>query len=281
MTRRGVTATLVGLLLVSGAARCSGSGTSGAARSSTPASTGPSATSSTTSAAGSPTTAAATPTASEDVAPPELVVTSPADGAIVTTRTVRFEGRTEPGVVVTAWNGRVAPVDVDGRWSVVLGVEPGDNLARIEAVDASGNRTEVTVRVRCRLEVSELIVGRWTGDVTVPTAWGPIEDFWVEFRADGSYSAGSTASPAFYYGTNDDFPEKVYSVNGRYPGGQPGSGTIDIVWAYDGVVGTVQQGSLENVVFSEAGDRLEFDFWRTWAGRYGPIHYDLVRSDPA
>lgn len=278
MTRSVGAATVVGLLLV-GAAGCGGSGTSGPAGSSTTTPTGASATASPTSE-GSPSTAAPTTTASEDVEPPELVVTSPADDTTVTTTTLRFEGRTEPGATVAGWIQRAATVDADGNWSIDLVLEPGDNVARIEAVDASGNSTEVTVRVRCRLEMmSELIVGRWTGDVTVPEGWSPIEDFWVEFREDGSYSAGSTGT-AFYYGTNDDYPEKVYSVSGHYPDGQPGSGTIAIVWAYDGVVNTVQQGSLENIVFSDAGDRLEFDFWNTWSGRRGPIHYDLVRSGP-
>lgn len=279
MMRRVCSAMAVGLLLVAGAAGCGESDTSGAAGSSTTAPPTPSATAPTTSTARSPTQAAPTTTAPEDVEPPELVVTHPADGATVTTRTLRFEGRTEPGAVVTAWNRWDAKVDADGSWSIVLVLEPGDNLARIRAVDASGNTTEVTVRVHYRLEMSELIVGRWTGEATVPTAWSPIEDLWVEFRKDGSYSAGSTGSPAFYYGTNADYPEKVYSVKGHYPGGKPGRGTIAIVWADDGSVGTVQHGSLENIVFSDGGDRLEFDFWRTWAGRYGPVHYDLVRSD--
>jgi hypothetical protein len=279
-------ATVVGVLLAAGALGCSGSATS---RSSSTTSTGPPATASTMSPPGSPattapsppgnpTTTAPTTTASDDVEPPDLVVTRPENGATVTTRTLRVEGRTEPGAVVTAWNRWAAEVDADGHWSIVLALEPGDNLARIEAVDASGHRTEVEVRIRYRVEMSELVVGRWSGEVTVPQAWTPIDDFWVEFRSDGSYSAGSTGTSAFYYGTNDDYPEKVYSVSGRYPGRAPGTGTIAIVWAYDGEVGTVQQGSLQNMVFSDAGDRLEFDYWRTWAGLYGPIHYDLVRS---
>lgn len=234
----------------------------------------------TTARATAPATNAAATTAPEDVEPPVLVVTSPADDAVVSTRTLRFEGRTEPGAVVTAWDRWIAEIDADGNWSIVLVLEPGGNAARIQATDASGNTTEVTVRLSCQLEISELIIGRWTGGVTVPNGWEPIGDFWVEFRSDGSYSAGSTGAPAFYYGTNADYPGKVYSVNGHHPDGQPGWGSIAIVWAYDGTIHTVQEGSLENIVFSEAGDRLEFDFWNTWAGSYGPVHYDLVRSVP-
>ena len=126
------------------------------------------------------------------------------------------------------------------------------------------------------IDFQELIVGSWNGDVTVPAGWSPITDFWVEFRPDGSYSAGSSSSPggpAFYYGSDDDHPDKVYSVLGKYPNDQPGRGWITIVWD----VGTTQRGSLENVRFSEAGDRLQFEFWRTWSGRYGPVVYDLAR----
>ncbi|MFW2336269.1 hypothetical protein, partial [Ilumatobacter sp.] len=126
-----------------------------------------------------------------------------------------------------------------------------------------------------QVDFDELIVGRWTGDVTVPPGWSPITGFWVEFRADGTYSAGSDGpTPAFYYGSDADHPSKVYEVVGRYPDEQPGTGTITI--HFD--VGTVREGSLEEIRFSSGGDRLQFEFWRTWAGRYGPVVYDLVRD---
>jgi len=126
-----------------------------------------------------------------------------------------------------------------------------------------------------QVDFDELIVGRWTGDVTVPPGWSPITGFWVEFRVDGTYSAGSNGpTPAFYYGSDADHPSKVYEVVGRYPEEQPGTGAITI--HFD--VGTVREGSLEEIRFSSGGDRLQFEFWPLWHGRIGPIVYDLVRD---
>ncbi|MDH3683943.1 MAG: hypothetical protein OEV40_28810, partial [Acidimicrobiia bacterium] len=129
------------------------------------------------------------------------------------------------------------------------------------------------------IPMAELIVGSWIGEVTVPPGWSAPADFWVEFRADGSYSADAAGGePPFSFGyPNDDYPEKVFSVDGHYPDGQPGSGWIDIVWDDEGSV-TTTRGSLENISFSEGGDRLHFEFWATWGGRFGPFVYDLRRG---
>ncbi|MFN0029346.1 MAG: hypothetical protein ACKV2O_19495 [Acidimicrobiales bacterium] len=172
-------------------------------------------------------------------------------------------------------------MDEAGRWSIVLVLRFGDNLATFESTDASGNTTALHVPVHYEAPFSELIVGRWTGPVTVPPMWGPITDFQVEFRADGTYSVSSSSGPGFYYGSNLDDPNKVYAVTGSYPDGQPGSGTLRITWGNPNLPNPQTVGDLTQVRFSDNSDQLHLEFWSTWSGRYGPIVYDLTRVGTA
>ena len=94
----------------------------------------------TTTTGGTTTTAAVA-----DTIPPEITVTSPLPDERFTVETVLFEGTVEPGAVVTV--GRYEADVVDGRWSIVLVLSPGGNLARVTATDAAGNSAEATVRV--------------------------------------------------------------------------------------------------------------------------------------
>lgn len=79
-----------------------------------------------------------------DTTAPALTVTFPENGAKVTTETLRFEGTTEPGAVVSA-GPYLADVDDDGRWSIVLLLNPGGNLASFTATDPAGNAAEASV----------------------------------------------------------------------------------------------------------------------------------------
>ncbi len=81
-----------------------------------------------------------------DTDPPDLVITSPANEAVVTTRELKFSGSVEPGATVKAAGYR-AEVTPDGFWSIVLMLEPGGNLATIKAFDEAGNVSEATVKV--------------------------------------------------------------------------------------------------------------------------------------
>jgi hypothetical protein len=211
-----------------------------------------------------------------DTTPPALDVTDPAPGARVGSARYRFAGTTEPGAAVTAAGLYPVAVDVNGAWSIVLVLRPGGNVATFEAADPAGNTTVRHVQVHYEAPLSELIVGRWAGEVTVPAGWAKIVDFSVEFRADGTYSASATGWSAFYYGSNVDEPGKTYTVHGSYPDGQPGFGTLRVTWG-NPVPDPVTVGSLMDVRFSDGGDRLHFEFWREWAGRYGPVVYDLTR----
>ena len=85
-------------------------------------------------------------TEATDETAPTLSITFPENGATVTTETLRFEGITEPGSIVAA-GPYVADVDSEGRWSIVLLLNPGGNLASFTATDAAGNTAKASVSV--------------------------------------------------------------------------------------------------------------------------------------
>ena len=93
------------------------------------------------------TTATPTTTEAPDTTPPVLVVDDPAPNAIVTEAAYRFSGSTEPGATVVAAGRNPADVADDGRWSIVLMLNPGGNVATLVAGDAGGNTTEVRVPI--------------------------------------------------------------------------------------------------------------------------------------
>lgn len=81
-----------------------------------------------------------------DTTPPDLVITSPADGDRLKETAVAFSGMTEPGAVVMA--GRYeADVAEDGSWSIVLILGEGGNKALFTATDAAGNVSEASIVV--------------------------------------------------------------------------------------------------------------------------------------
>ena len=89
-----------------------------------------------------------------DTDPPDLIITSPENGQTVSARDFRFEGKVEPGATVKA-AGYLADVNDDGRWSIVLRLEVGGNLATFRAYDAAGNVSEATVKVFYQTEGGE------------------------------------------------------------------------------------------------------------------------------
>lgn len=117
------------------------------------------------------------------------------------------------------------------------------------------------------------MVGTWAGCLTTP--WVPRYWVTITFRADGTYTgvAEETAEgyPAFYYGTDDDAPEKVYELNDLQDDLE-GIGQIDIFF----FVGSVNRGELRNIRLT--GNELEFEFFHR--GEYGPLLYQLYRVVP-
>lgn len=80
-----------------------------------------------------------------DTTPPLLEVTEPRPRATVTESQVRFRGVTEPGATVVAAGRYQADVAADGKWSIVLILNPGGNVATFVATDGAGNESEVRV----------------------------------------------------------------------------------------------------------------------------------------
>lgn len=121
-------------------------------------------------------------------------------------------------------------------------------------------------------ELNEGILGTWVGCSITP--WVPPYPVTVTFRDDGTYSARALVpgEPAFYYGTDDDSPEKLYALHDLQDD-LKGVGQIDIVfWE-----GNINRGELRNIELM--GDQLQFEFFHR--GQYGPLTYRLYRVDPS
>jgi hypothetical protein len=115
------------------------------------------------------------------------------------------------------------------------------------------------------------MIGSWEGCVTTP--WTSVHHVAVTFRADGTYSAVTTESlddssgPAFYYGTDEDSPEKLYRVNDLQDSGK-GGGEIDVhFWPGNSVRDELRNTKL-------IGDKLEFELFHFHV--YGPVTVRLI-----
>ncbi len=165
-------------------------------------------------------------TEARDDVPPALTITYPENGAEVNEESLRFEGTTEPGAVVAA-GPYAAKVSDDGRWSIVLLLNPGGNLASFTSTDAAGNVTEASVSV--------------TYSAPAPPKEEPPE---VAFTAHNKWGSCSESPPYDeYYGT-----------------GKPGT-RVNIVSAY-GSGSTTVAGSGEWYVkafFAEAPPGKTFE----------------------
>ncbi len=120
------------------------------------------------------------------------------------------------------------------------------------------------------------MVGSWRGMTSTP--WTAPYTTEVTFSADGHYRAHTVggSGPAFYYGTDDDSPQKTYLLDNLLANGD-GSGEIEILF----FAGTpTNRGLLEHVraCHNRGGDRLDFEFWAAWVGRAGPVTFRLARQ---
>lgn len=85
----------------------------------------------------------------DDVAP-ELSLESPEDGAEFFGRDkqrVDIIGVSEPGVTLYV-KERLSRVDAEGKFSKAVLLESGDNEIKVEAIDAAGNKSEVSITVK-------------------------------------------------------------------------------------------------------------------------------------
>lgn len=108
-----------------------------------------------------PTTTSTLP-ATTITAPPSLVVTDPASGAVVDTKTYQFRGTTDPGCTVLAAGQYATEVDSTGAWSIVLTLNPGSNVASFIATNPAGITTEVRVPVAYQPKPDNLgLAAKW------------------------------------------------------------------------------------------------------------------------
>lgn len=79
-----------------------------------------------------------------DTIPPKATVSSPSDGATVTSQYVTVSGKTDPRTVITA-NDQQLILQPDGSFSgVVTLTQTGSNTIQIVALDDAGNQTKIT-----------------------------------------------------------------------------------------------------------------------------------------
>ncbi len=78
---------------------------------------------------------------------PSLSIEAPEHGATVRAPFVVVRGTTSPGASVES-GGADVHVAPDGSWGFVLALEPGENVALIEAIDAAGDTERRTIVVR-------------------------------------------------------------------------------------------------------------------------------------
>jgi hypothetical protein len=160
--------------------------------------------------------------------------------------------------------GWVAPGDLEQRpW---IGPSPEG------CADLPFPSNEISISTLAELEAG--MARTWGGCVTTP--WIDPYPVIVTFRADGTYSArtladGEFAEPAFYYGTDDDSPQKLYAVNDLQDS-LKGVGQIDIVFWED----NINRGDLRNITLM--GRQLEFEFFHR--GQYGPVEFRLFDIGP-
>jgi len=114
------------------------------------------------------------------------------------------------------------------------------------------------------------IVGTWLGVQTNPWSDVPCSTK-IQFEANGHYSAHSPneSCTVFYYGSNDDSPEKRYSIDDVLANGE-GHAEIEI-WFSPGLT---NRGELRRLFLSEDENELRFEAWKTG---YGPLVFTLKR----
>lgn len=132
-----------------------------------------------------------------------------------------------------------------------------------------GCGTEALMRVKTG------VIGTWTGTVTTPYH---ATNYHVTFTFDSysHYSAKALdgdGTPALYYGTDDDTPNKRYGITDIQANGDA-TGTIDI--CYD--IGGCNRNKLQAIQLSS--DLSQLKFFIMYLDQYGPLAYDLTRTSP-
>ena len=177
----------------------------------------------------------------------------------------------------------VALIDGLHRFAATCPTAAGDLKAEITVRAADGKpeqcagfdfpESEVSVATLAELQAG--MIGSWEGCVTTP--WVPTYHVTVTLRSDGTYSAMTTeapdgiSEPAFYYGSDEDSPEKRYWINDLQDDLE-GTGEIDVYFG----PGNVVRDELRNIRLM--GDQLRFEFFHFRV--YGPLTFELSRTSP-
>jgi hypothetical protein len=113
-------------------------------------------------------------------------------------------------------------------------------------------------------------VGQWRGTVTTP--WAGPYPVAVDFMANGHYSAHcqQPGCVAFYYGSDDDSPRKVYELQ-DIRSDNKGQGEITFWFS----TGNTNRGELRSIALSADLGTLQFEAWK---GDSGPLTFDLHRQ---
>jgi len=117
------------------------------------------------------------------------------------------------------------------------------------------------------------VVGTWSGTQTNP--WQPSCSVVIRFDADGHYAAHSSMDDScivFYYGTNDDSPQKTYLLDDVTAAGE-GSGQLAIYFAPN----DLNEAQLSHIALSDDGMSLTFECMKD---NYGPLQFVLTRATP-
>ncbi len=145
-----------------------------------------------------------TTTVAPDLEPPDLVITSPENGAHFSEKTITFAGITEPGARVFAGKYE-ADVDSEGNWSIVLILSEGANKASFTARDEAGNESEASVTVFYDVETTTTTVNEL-----------------AKFTAEATYGSCSLTPPYdVYHGTGE--PGSLVTITSEY-----GSGSVEV-----------------------------------------------------
>lgn len=170
--------------------------------------------------------------------------------------------------------GQEAPILSGASDTVIRWVPQHEGDYRIVARAFTG-KNSVTANAQVQVlntpaSVQRRMVGKWHGSVTTP--WEPVYEVDIEFFSNGNYSAHNTTgtTPAFYYGSDDDSPEKTFQVLSLDANGA--NGNIVIYWW----PGNTDVDELKAIKFSNGNTNLNFEFWRD--NRYGPVKYALKRK---
>lgn len=135
-----------------------------------------------------------TTTAPEAAGPPEIAVTSPAEGTVFQEKIITFAGVAEAGSEVYVGPYK-ATIDGDGNWHIELTLAPGNNTVTFKVIDADGNIATTSVTVVYDPPVT-------TTTAPAPTTTSPPAPVEIAFSANQKYGSCDLEDPYdIFWGT--------------------------------------------------------------------------------